>query len=91
MKESGDPGNFCALPRLLSVHDQDLKSHLKTPTMRHATYISPQTQNEMIEVIGKQIILKSTLDELNAAPFYSILADELTSQHGTSGTLYQIC
>ena len=35
--------------------------------------MSPQTQNEMIEVIGKQIILKGLLDELNAAPFSQFL------------------
>ena len=81
LNESGNPGNFLALLRLLSVHDQDLKSHLETPAMRSATYMSPQTQNEMIEVIGQQIILKGILDELNAAPFYSILADEVTSHN----------
>ena len=43
--------------------------------------VSPQTQNEMIDVIGRQIILQSILDELNDAPLYSILADEVTSHN----------
>ena len=35
----------------------------------------------MKEIIGKQIILKDIVDELNAAPFYSILDDEVTSHN----------
>ena len=31
------------------------------------------------EVMGKHIILKIIVDKLNAAPYYAILADEVTS------------
>ena len=77
----GNPGNFLALLKLLSVHDSVLKSHLETPAMRCVTHLSPQTQNELIEVMGKHIILKGILKDLNAAPYYSILADEVTSHN----------
>ena len=72
-------GNFLALLKLLAVHDSVLRSHLETPAMRCVTHLSPQTQNELIEAMGKHIILKGILDDLNAATYYSILADEVTS------------
>lgn len=76
-----NPGNFLALLKLLAVHDSVLKSHLETPAMRCVTHLSPQTQNELIEVMGKHIILRGILDDLNAATYYSILADEVTSHN----------
>ncbi|XP_022810041.1 zinc finger MYM-type protein 1-like [Stylophora pistillata] len=72
-----NPGNFLALLKLLAVHD----SVLKSPAMRCVTNLSPQTQNELIEVMGRHIILKGILDDLNAATYYSILADEVTSHN----------
>lgn len=75
------PGNFLALLKLLAVHDSVLKSHLETPAMRCVTHLSPQTKNELIEVMGKHIILKGILDDLNAATYYSILADKVTSHN----------
>ena len=76
-----NPGNFLALLKLLAVPDCVLKSHLETPAMPCETQLSPQTQNELIEVMGKHIILKSILGDLNAATYYSILADEVTSHN----------
>ena len=81
---SGNPGYFLALLRLLAVHDKVLRSHLEAPALKCATYgnLSPQAQNELIEVIGKHIILQDILDDLiylNAAPYFTILADEATS------------
>ena len=78
---SGNPGNFLALLKLLATHDDVLCSHLEVPAMRCATYISPQTQNELIEVMGKHMILHDILSNLNAAPYYAILADEVTSHN----------
>ena len=67
-----------ALLKLLEVHDSVLKSHLETPAMHCVTQLSPQTQNELIEVMGKHTILKGILDDLSAATYYSNLADEVT-------------
>jgi len=50
---AGNPGNFLALMKLLSNHDDILQQHTEHPTMKNATYVSPQTQNEMIDVLGK--------------------------------------
>ena len=78
---SGSPGNFLALLKLLAVHDDILHSHLEAPTMRCVTYISPRTQNELIKVMGKHMILRGILDDLNVAPYYFILAHEVTSHN----------
>ena len=78
---SGNPGNFLALLKLLATHDDVLRSRLEAPAMRCATCISPQTQNELIEVMGKHLILQGILNDLNAAPYYTILADEVTSHN----------
>ena len=83
---SGNPENFLALLRLLAVHGNVLRSHLEAPALRCATYgnLSPQAQNELIEVIGKHIILQGILDDLiylTAAPYYTIFADEVTSHN----------
>ena len=39
-------------------YDSVLKSHLETPAMRLVTHLPSQTQNELIEVVGKHIIVK---------------------------------
>ncbi|XP_035668943.1 52 kDa repressor of the inhibitor of the protein kinase-like [Branchiostoma floridae] len=88
LNSPGNPGNFLALLRLMAVTDGVLQKHLQAPAMRNATCMSPQTQNELIEVMGKHMILKGILEEINAAPFYSIMADEVTS-HNTE--LLAIC
>ncbi|KAK2552153.1 hypothetical protein P5673_026910 [Acropora cervicornis] len=51
--------------------DPVLEAHLKTGG--RVTYLSPQSQNEMIEVIGKHFIQKKIVD--------SILGDEATSHN----------
>ena len=78
---SDNPGNFLALLKFMDIHDDVLHSHLDTHSMRCATYVSPRVQNELIAVMGKHMILKGVLDELKAAPYYSILADEVTSHN----------
>ena len=44
--------------------------------------------------MGKHIILKGKLDDLNAATYHSILADEVTShnkEHLAIGAWFQVC
>ena len=74
--KSGNPGNFLALLKLLATHDEILRNHLQAP----AIYISPRTQNDLIEVMGDQIF-QGIVDDINASPFYSILADKVTSHN----------
>ena len=55
---SANPGNFLALLKLLALHDEVLRNHLEAPAMWSATQVSLQTQNELITVMGKHIILQ---------------------------------
>ena len=54
--QPGNPGNFLAMLSLIGNYDPVLKAHLGNPRQRNATYISPHTQNELIDIIGKRII-----------------------------------
>lgn len=80
IEKPGNPGNFLALLKLLATYDDALRNHLQSPAMRNATYISPQSQNDLIEVMGEHIF-QGIVDDINASPFYSILADEVTSHN----------
>ena len=73
----GNRGNFLALLKLIAVHDLDLRTNLESPQMHRVTYMSGHTQNEVIEVLRKYI-LRGIVEEIKKAPFYTILADEVT-------------
>lgn len=49
--------------------------------MKTCKYTSPQIQNELVHIIGRDIIQKSTIDELKSAVYFSVLADEVTSHN----------
>ena len=74
-------GNFLSILKLISKYNETLASHLKNPAMKCVTYLSPQTQNELLDVIGKHIILRNIVKEIKEAHFYSICADEVTSHN----------
>ena len=76
---AGNPGNFLAPMKLLANHDEKLKQHMDKPKLRNATYLSPQTQNEMANVIGKQIIQAQIVAEIKDAQIYTVMVDEVTS------------
>ena len=78
---SGNIGNFLSILKLISKYNETLASHLKNPAMKCVTYLSPQTQNELLDVIGKHIILRDIVKEIKEAHFYSICADEVTSHN----------
>ena len=78
---SGNPGNFVALLKVLAGHDERLKAHLENPKLKNATYLSPQTQNEMIDVIGKRLIQASIVQEVKDARFFTVMVDEVTSHN----------
>ena len=81
LSEARNPGNFLAMLKVLAAHDPSLEAHLKNPRMRNATYLSSQTQNDLAEVIGKDFIQKSILQEVRDAPFFSVIVDEVTSHN----------
>ena len=81
LHEGTNPGNFLALMNVLAAHDQLLEAHLDTPRMRNATYMSGETQNQLAETIGKDIIQQSLVQEVREATFFTIMVDEVTSHN----------
>ena len=73
----GRHGNFQALLRFrIDAGDEVLKDHMKTAGGR-ALYTSKETQNELIMVCS-DIIRRKILHRVQAAHFFSIIADEAT-------------
>ena len=67
LQESDDNqnlGNFLTYLKELQNYCPELKEHLEAPQSKSVTYLSPTSQNEMIEVIGKKIILRDIVEEM---------------------------
>ncbi len=65
-----NPGNFLALLKSYAETDEILYNHLYSPKLRNATYLSPTTQNDIINIIGYDMLRK-----------FSVLADEVSSHN----------
>lgn len=76
-----NPGNFLALLAMLAENDSVLHGHLHQPRARNAIYLSPRSQNEIINVIGYDVIRANIISEVKEAKFYSVLADEVSSHN----------
>ena len=63
--------------RLLGNYNNDIKCTLSS--LKNATYLSPRTQNELIVIMGVHIIQR--VDEIKKAKLFTILVDEVSSQH----------
>ena len=81
LESSKNPGNFLSILKLMANHNDVLHTHLYSLAMKNATYISPRTQNELLNVMGRHIVLFGIVQEIKTAKFYSILADEVTSHN----------
>ena len=74
--DSNDPssrGNFLSIVELLGKYDPILQELLSKPKGQ-IKYLSPKIQNELISVLALKIE-NALIDEINAAPFYSIIFD----------------
>ena len=58
-----------------------LQEHLEEAFRKDVTYLSPINQNEMIDIIGKNIIQETLLDGVRKAGVHSVSADEVTSSN----------
>ena len=76
-----NPGNFLSLLRIFAENDDVLRAHLQKPKAKNATYLSPSSQNDIIEVIGFDYIRAKIIAEIKQAPYFSIIADEVTSHN----------
>ena len=74
----GNPGNFLSLLHLKAENDETLRNHFQGRERRNATYLSRQSQNEIINITGQDFIQKRILCEIKEAKFYLILADKVS-------------
>lgn len=68
--------NFIALLQLRADTDPVLQNHLKYAP-EHAKYLSPDIQNELINICG-DYVRSQLVQECNNAPCFSLIADETT-------------
>ena len=61
-----------------------LQEHLEEPFRKDVTYLSPTSQNEIIDIIGKKIIQEALLDGVKKPGMHSISADEVTFSNDES-------
>lgn len=76
-----EKSNFMALVNFRAETDLLLAKHLKE-SPPNARYLSPQIQNEFIELCGDQI-RDNIVKECTEAKFFSLIADEVTDKSTT--------
>ena len=71
-------GNFWALLifRILAAGDTHLRDHLQRAA-RNATYTSPETQNQFINILGDHI-RDTILRKVRTSQYYTVIANEVT-------------
>ncbi|XP_014674057.1 PREDICTED: 52 kDa repressor of the inhibitor of the protein kinase-like [Priapulus caudatus] len=86
-QEQGIPQERRKSQQFLCPHETDenhnpiLRAHLDSPILKNATYVSTKIQNEVINIMDKDMILVQIVSEVNSAVYYSVLADETTSHN----------
>ena len=76
-----NPGKFLSIFTDISNSYPMLQEHLEEPLQKDVTYLSPTSQNKMIDIIGKNIIQATLLDEVKKPGMHSISADTVTSSN----------
>ena len=62
--ENQNLGNFLTYLKELQNCCPKLKEHLQAPQSKSLTFLSPTSENEMIEVISKKITLRDIVEEI---------------------------
>ena len=81
INSSQNPGNFLGILTLLAETNELLRGHIENLSRKNATYLSPLIQNEITNIIGKDLLQANLVKDINRARFFSILADEIESHH----------
>ena len=79
-KPANKPGIFLSILTEVAHYHPVLQEHLEEPFWKDVIYLSPTSQNEMID-IGKNIILVTFVDGVEKAGMHSISTDEVTSSN----------
>ena len=83
-----NPGNFLSILKLLAETNEPLRGNIENPSRKNTTYLSPLIQNEITNIIGKDLLQANLVKEINRARFFLILADEVESHHVEQLPLY---
>ena len=76
-----NPGNFLAIFKLLAETNEPLRGHIENLLRKTATNLFPLMQDEIIKIIGKDLLQANLVKEINRARFFPILTDEVESHH----------
>ena len=63
-----NPGNFLALLKVFAENGPVLHIHLHQPRAKIVTYLSPKTQNDIIDIISFDVIHASVVTEIQKRP-----------------------
>ena len=74
---AGNKGNFLELILLLTEYDDTLKKHVDEA--RKTSYLSPTIQNQIIQLLGQEIIRPAIISKAKQAQYYSLICDESSS------------
>jgi hypothetical protein len=72
-----NPGNFLELIKLIGKYDPVMREHLteiRTAASTTVTYLSPEIQNEFINLLG-QNVKKEIISDIKQAKYFSVLFD----------------
>ena len=79
VSKKNNRGNFLAISKLLAQTNDNIQNHLTLSVTKNATYLSPKIQNEIINIIGYDILQTEFINEIKEAKFFSIPVDEVGS------------
>ena len=65
----------------MSTKNATLSRDLSDAKQKNAKYILPDIQNQMISIIGEDIIQEQLFEEVRNAKLFSIMSDEVTTHN----------
>ena len=74
-------GNIIAYLRELTREEKILMELLSVTLAKNVAYLCPQSQNEMIQTIGIDMIQAAINEDIKSAGVHGIMADEVTSNN----------
>ena len=78
MEPDNIPGDFLSILTEVAHYYPVLQEHLEEPLRKDVIYLNPTSQNEMLDITGKNIIQATLLDRVKKAGIHLISADEVT-------------
>ena len=63
-EDESNMGNFLAIAKEIESSNPILKEHIKKPVRKDVTYLSAKSQNELIDLMGRNFIQCKLLDEI---------------------------